>query len=337
MGALRRLVAQMSSFGDVRCGEPGRCHTWVTAAHEPALPPAGDEEYGKVTQMATRHVDSRWHKLWHPHQKLWTWDTRDRIFKLRGGERVHKPLYRALIEVDSLLMAARALPLLPSWMRSRRSRQGGRSRVLYIDCGVHKRGEQVRKVHEWLHDQCDLSILGFEANPTSFAEGSAALADLSDLDLRQVALVGPDVSGDHVTLYVGTGDAKGDSLFSERGTSSIDVPAERLSKILADDYPWFRDATVLLRMNIEGAELFVIEDLVAAGITDSVDGYFGMWDDLSKIDPQRDEVFRELIDARRIHTTSFNDRDMPYALRMWAVKVALEAAIGRTSPGPASP
>lgn len=194
---------------------------------------------------------------------------------------------------------------------------------------MHKRGEQVLKVHEWLAERCELSILGFEANPASYEEAVANLGHLPELDLRQIALVGPDVEASTVTLHVGTGDGKGDSLFAERGNASVEVPAAHLSSILKEDYPWFNDHVVLLRMNIEGAELFVIEDLVAADLTSSIDAYFGMWDDLSKIDPEKDDSFRALLRNHDVSTLTFNDRDMTFAMRLWAVKVAMEAAIAR--------
>lgn len=266
---------------------------------------------------------------WHPHQRLWNWALVARLKTLPGGTLVHRLAVRALIELDSLLLAAQVLPLVPSWLRFRQH-HGGRPKVLYIDCGVHKRGEQVVKVHDWLAETCELRILGFEANPSSYEEAVFNLRHLPELDLRQVALVGPDVETSTVTLHVGTGDGKGDSLFAERGNASVEVPAARLSDILTEDFPSFGDEVVLLRMNIEGAELFVIEDLVGAGLTTTIDAYFGMWDDLSKIDPDKDAAFRQLLAANGVTTLTFNDRDMTFATRLWAVRVAMEAAIARS-------
>jgi len=265
-------------------------------------------------------------RLWHPHQHLWNWDLVDRLKQAPGGPLVRRALVRGLVELDSLVLAAQVLPLVPRTLRARKA-SSPKPRVLYIDCGVHKRGEQVRKVHDWLDDECELSILGFEANPATYEEAVSNLDDLSELDLRQVALVGPDEERETVILHVGTGDGKGDSLFSERGSATVEVPAARLSDILTKDYPWFDDAVVLLRMNIEGAELFVIEDLVAAGLATSIDAFFGMWDDLSKINPDKDAAFRSLLKRNGISTLTFNDRDMPYFLRLWAVRTAIEAAV----------
>jgi len=77
---------------------------------------------------------------------------------------------------------------------------------------------------------------------------------------------------------------------------------------------------IILRMNIEGAELFVVEDLIAAGMTKMIAGYYGMWDDLSKIDVRRDREFRRLLRMHSIATLTFNDRDSEVPLRLSAIR-----------------
>ena len=86
---------------------------------------------------------------------------------------------------------------------------------------------------------------------------------------------------------------------------------------------------VILRMNIEGAEQFVIQDLLDSGLTASVDGYYGMWDDVSKIDPKADRRFRRLLRANGITNVTFNDRDLPYRLRRFAIRTDIETSIRR--------
>ncbi len=68
----------------------------------------------------------------------------------------------------------------------------------------------------------------------------------------------------------------------------IEVPALRLSRFISQNEAISPDAIVTLRMNIEGAETFVIEDLRDAGLIGRIDGFYGMWDDLYKIDPALD-------------------------------------------------
>jgi hypothetical protein len=268
--------------------------------------------------------------LWHPHQKLW--NLRLEAVACRVGRRVGRPrlLVDPLIFVDSVLLLARVV--------LRRVRRFGLRamvqltpptdrRVLYIDCGVHKHGEQVRCMANWFASRCDLQLLGFEASEEHHRDARRNLADLERLDLRQVALVGPDATDDHVRLYKGDGVGKADSLFSAGPRYEL-VPADRLSHVLQRDYAtWLVDAPVLLRMNIEGSEYDVIDDLVRTGISARIDGYFGMWDDVSKLDPAKDREFRRMLKCAGITTATFNDRDLAHPIRRFATRLAVDCAL----------
>ena len=279
--------------------------------------------------MSFRGTRSRPSSLfWHPHQRLWNWDLIAKIQGLPLPGRLCNLLVRAVIEVDSALLGVTV------WWRTRTApplSETSRPRVLYVDCGVHKVGEQIRKVDEWFSDSCDLTILAFEANGASFAAANEALHDIESLDLRHEALVGPAHEGETVELHLDGEAGKGDSLFAARGEVVEVVLARRLTDVLRTDYPWYDSAALLIRMNIEGAEMFVIEDLQDAGMVDDVDGFYGMWDDLSKIDPDLDVVFMALLRGSGITTVTFNDRDMPYRLRMSAVRRSMIAAIARAT------
>lgn len=233
--------------------------------------------------------------IWHPHQGLWNWRLVRRVRRLPGGA-----LWDHLIVVaDSVLLAARLMR--PA------TRPIAAARVLYIDGGVHQEGWEIQAVADWFGGRvAKLDILAFEANPAHCTKASNVLRDIPSLDLRQAALVGPG-QGDSITLYLHGGAGKSDSLFAEREREgSIQVPAVRLSKLLPPEGDY--DA-VILRMNIEGAEEFVIDDLADAGVTGRITAYYGMWDDLSKIDRRRDREFRVRLQSLGIHPVTFNDRD----------------------------
>jgi hypothetical protein len=268
--------------------------------------------------------------LWHPHQKLWNWRLEGAARRI--GKRVGAPrLFVApIVFADSVLLfvlvvarrirdfgITNAVRLLPPSTR----------RVLYLDCGVHKRGEQLRCMHVWFGDRCDLQLVGFEASEEHHRDALQNLADLPRLDLRHLALVGPDATDDHVRLYKGSRDGKADSLLREGPRYEV-VPAERLSTFLRREYSsYLGDAPVLLRMNIEGSEYDVIDDLVRSGMSDRIDGYFGMWDDVAKLDPARDRAFRRMLKDARITTVTFNDRDLVHPLRRRAVRLAVDASL----------
>jgi hypothetical protein len=103
-------------------------------------------------------------------------------------------------------------------------------------------------------------------------------------------------SSGKVTLYKDSGRGSGDSLYRE-SDSYEEVDATRLSDWLLRRNIILQRGICLLRMNIEGAEYDVIKDLVESGLARNIDGYYGMWDDVFKIDQQRDEAFSCLSDS----------------------------------------
>lgn len=276
-----------------------------------------------------------WQFIWHPHQRLWNVALIASVRELPGGG----TLVRAIIFCDSILLLSSVLWRI-RWHQRQSAARALRTRsVLYIDCGTHTAGIQVRAVDKWLRPAVGrLDVLAFEANPTHYAAARKALRDIDNLDLRNLALVGPNYAEPTVTLYLSGKKGKGDSLFAAREESgSVSVPAARLSDYLASSD---HDAR-LLRMNIEGAEVYVIEDLVASGLTDRIDGYFGMWDDLSKIDPAMDSDFRRLLRENDLRPIPFNDRDsaspgrqktgktrLSTRIRLFAIRQALLASAG---------
>jgi FkbM family methyltransferase len=250
--------------------------------------------------------------LWHPHQKLWNWPLVSAVRRTVSYRPAQQAAIATLIGSDSALLTARVLGrrLRRRTGAQARAASDERPRILYIDCGVHKRGEQIRWMHRWFGERFELHVLGFEASAEHIREAREALGDLELVELHHAALVGPDHVGEEVRLYKEGNSGKGDSLFAARGQEYEVVPARRLSEVLLTGGHELEGVPVILRMNIEGAERGVIEDLVAAGIEDRVDGYYGMWDDLSKIDPAADREFRRLLGEHHISTITFNDRDL---------------------------
>jgi hypothetical protein len=84
---------------------------------------------------------------------------------------------------------------------------------------------------------------------------------------------------------------------------------------------------VLLRMNIEGAEYDVIRDLMETGVSGCVDGWFGMWDDVAKIDPDRDREFRSLLACEEISPFTFNGRDFLFGPRLRCIEYDISTTI----------
>jgi hypothetical protein len=58
-----------------------------------------------------------------------------------------------------------------------------------------------------------------------------------------------------------------------------------------------------------------------------VDGYYGLWDDVARVDARLDDRFRLLLAERDISPLTFNGRDVGYALRRLAIRIDLATSI----------
>lgn len=276
----------------------------------------------------------RWHGLlWHPEQKLWNRPLVDAIAARLGRvQPLMRLTQRLVVAVDSALLMAQVL-------KRRAALLGVRSLVLppattdsdvlYIDCGVHKEGREIRCMRQWFTGRGRLRVLAFEAGTRQYEAAREALVDVPDLDLRHHALVGPHYRGSRVILHnwAKLPGGEGDSLFAERWGDCELVPATHLSDVLRSDYGAHR-GPILLRMNIEGAECHVIDDLIDAGLCDRIDGFHGSWDDLSFIDEDAADRFRQTRRQHGIRSISFNGRDLQHPLRRAAIRFDVRTSIG---------
>jgi len=198
-------------------------------------------------------------------------------------------------------------------------------RVVYIDLGLYKRAEQMRLVADWFQTRCELHLYGFEAHPGYLECARKALANTRGVSLVNAAVVGPQ-HGPVVRLYHDGCDGRGDSII-RRSDTSFEVPAVRLSYFLSHEgFDPSRDV-MILRMNIEGAETYVLEDLLAAGLISSMDGYYGAWDDPHKIGGKTARRFDEVMELTGVENFRFNDKDCKSRLRRAIIRYDLTTSI----------
>ena len=157
------------------------------------------------------------------------------------------------------------------------------NRIVYIDAGTHKHARELNLVIKWFSHLPRIQFFGFEAHPEYLEEAQSSLFETSkDSKMVNLALVGPD-DGDSIVLNLDGGDGLGNSVFRKATDRSITVPSVRLSTFLNEIGVVPERDIIILRMNIEGAEVLVLKDLADARILRKIDGYFGSWDDVRKI------------------------------------------------------
>lgn len=266
------------------------------------------------------------HAIYHPHQRLWN------SYASALANRLH--LRGPLILADSFLLLMEAMlgRIRKRGFASLFSRHVTSDRIIYLfDLGLHRDAKQIGAVLDWFGKNCPVQIFGFEAHPDYFASASEVLKERGNVTLVNAAVVAPGCRAEHVPLYLSGGSGTGDSICSERSGNFILVPAIHLSDFIREMGLNLESNVAIIRMNIEGAEWGVIEDLARADRLKHFDGFFGSWDDIYKVDPWRDEAFRALLRRHRISSFPFNDRDLgngaAFRLRELAIRYALRTCM----------
>lgn len=200
------------------------------------------------------------------------------------------------------------------------------TRLIYIDIGMHKNALQLRFMKDAFAGILQLKTIGFEAHPDYFKEAVKSMRPGENDRLLNLAVVGPE-QGKNVTLHVNGGDGLGDSLIRSEGRQSIVIPSIQLSEMLKSDGIGRGNEVVILRMNIEGAELYVLEDLLMSDLISRIDGYYGYWDDPLKIGGDIASRFKKVMAATEIDIFPFNDRDFRSKFRLSVIKYDLTTSI----------
>lgn len=260
-----------------------------------------------------------WHAIWHPHQRFWNIYTR----------RLSRPLKLSWLVrgVDTYLLSIESR--LRLWGDLKKGQQLEATRVIYIDAGLHREGDELWQVLEHFGETLSIRAYGFEANPDHFERVVKRFADCSNVKLVNAALVSDKVETKYVSLYLAGQEGRGDSLFPDKGAQFIKVPCAHLSQYFLDEGINPRSDIIIIRMNIEGGELGVLEELQRARLLHYIDGWFGTWDDLFKIDPRRDKQLRLLKRRHGITSFPFNGRDLKSPRRRAVIMKLIAGVIAR--------
>lgn len=261
--------------------------------------------------------------FWHPHQRLWNWGLVGAIERAIPIPAINKPIVGMIMLVDTFLLFVRALVRRSSVLGVTKilakARPGHDVRILYLDIGTHKEGAELALMTEAILPRMggDFEAFAFEANEESFRHINAKFFGKRHVSVFHKAL--SKAAQGTIRLYHDGRGGTGDSLY-RRSDSFEDVETVRLSDWLRERHIVLEDWICLLRMNIEGAEYDVLQDLVENGLAADIDGYYGMWDDISKIDIQRDAEFRAFVSRNDIHSCTFNGRDVRWRVRMKCIE-----------------
>jgi FkbM family methyltransferase len=270
--------------------------------------------------------------IWHPHQGLWNSILVGAVRKIVPVTLISKAIIFAIILLDSFILLLRAVFTRISAVGISsifsKAKVPKDISVLYLDAGTHKEGSELSIVtSRILPPICsNFDAYGFEASLESFTYAEKKFAGRANVHIVHKALAFIPPENGKLRLFKDPGSGIGDSLYRETDQFE-DVEALRLSDFLAEQRLITDQRVILLRMNIEGAEYDVLRDLVKSGLAHRIDGYFGMWDDLSKIDVDRDNEFRAFAAENNIHTFTFNERDLKWSFRRAIIAYQVQTRI----------
>jgi len=262
---------------------------------------------------------------WHPHQKLWNWTLLLIINKVVFIKPLSKKIIDSIIKIDTNLLKKK---LENNPENVNKSGYTPEKPINYFDLGTHEEANELNWVAREILPEFPnpKNLFAFEANPESFDIAKQNTDDLSNLTFLNLALV-KDIPENGMVRLFKLGDGLGDSIYRTDKSTYVDVPAKKLSDIIKENNIDLENSINVIRMNIEGCEYDVIEDLLENDLIKYFDGFYGMWDDVGKIDPDRDLEFRKLLKKVNVHPYPFNGRDMAIEARKQLIKKSLYLSI----------
>lgn len=263
-----------------------------------------------MNSTVARYLKNPFNLFYNPHQKFWIMDVFLNLGKLRF-------LYLPIVLLDSMIL----------WIQSMITRvkllgisklfiTATDQEIVFVDIGLHQEAEELEFFEKEFGTANRVKYVAIEADDI-YKEGLLKkYSYLGDrIKFHFCAVVGPEFQGNEITFYRA---GKASSLFAERNhDGEVTVPCKPLSRIIQSELEQELkgNSLFILRMNCEGAEWDILRDLEQSHLIHRFAGLFGMWDDLWKIDPKKDKLFRMYLKTLGLKNLSFNDRDLMFRFR----------------------
>jgi len=179
--------------------------------------------------------------------------------------------------------------------------------LTYIDVGLHK---DAREMEIMLHlcDELGINMIayGYEAHPAYCHRLQHLYRNHHNINIINAAVC--DQEGVVPLFLSPASNGEGNSIYASKNnviSRSIDVPAVRMSdelqRIDIGDF-------VILRCNIEGAELQMMSDLITTGMHKHIDVWCGASSDIPKVEEIRNEMrrYQQMLDDAGIYFQLFH-------------------------------
>ena len=136
-------------------------------------------------------------------------------------------------------------------------------KINYIDLGIHL-GQEIDLFLEQFKDEidCDINIFGVEANKQLFEAMENKYKNIKNIKLFNLAI---NEKNGPVDFYIANNELLGSSVFSSKRNVSNEcysVEGITFNDFIKNNVPDFENSYNIIKMNIEGGEIFVYEDIV---------------------------------------------------------------------------
>jgi FkbM family methyltransferase len=203
--------------------------------------------------------------------------------------------------------------------------------IFYFDIGVHKHAQELAfMVNDILPEVAEqYTAYGFEASKKFISVAERKFIGKDNVYLINKALCNSVPPGGKMKLFYKGEDGLGSSIYRSNGnlTEYEEVKAVRFSDWLNSSEIVFEKNICIMRMNIEGAEYDVLEDLVHSGYYKCIDGFYGNWDDVTKNHKSIVKKYFDLLETYNISHVTFNGSDFRYPFRLCCIKYDILTSI----------
>lgn len=263
--------------------------------------------------------------FWHPYQGLWNMYLVTLVNRLFFKSAIAKFIIKQIIKLDTWIHWR----IFNANRRKRRHEYSPELPINYFDLGTHSKAKEMIWTYEsFLSDLPNpFNIYAFEANPASYEKAKKNAEHIPNLHFYNVAVVNQMPASGTIQLFMSENEGYGDSIYREGKGQSIEVVANQLSTIIKKEGINLKDSINIVRMNIEGAEHDVIHDLLDNDLAQYIDGFYGAWDDVLKIDIEKGIRFKKLLNEKNIIPYPFNGPDMKIPIRKQYIKKTLDRIV----------
>jgi len=150
-------------------------------------------------------------------------------------------------------------------------------KINYFDFGLHKGDEVLMFLEAVKPLNAPVSVYGFEAHPELAQKASDRYKGSDNIQIINKAISN---CNSKVRLYIAEGNKmEGNSIFKTKNNVNpdnfIEVEGVKFSDWIKSNIPNYKEFINVVRFNIEGAEIHLIDDLIESGISEHINLYLG--------------------------------------------------------------